>query len=277
MLKLRIRCLVAAVLCVALGTTACASAPRFSGLTSREIYDRATAYLQQEEWDYAIQGYEALLFSDPTFEEAPQARIHLAEAYFGKEQYLSAAAEYERALSRYPDHEVAPEAALGICRSHVALSPIVQRDQEYTRQALQSCGNVADEFAGTEAARQAAELRDSMVAKLAQKDYERGKYYFDRSLYDSAIVFLQDVLERYPDTPAAPKALLCMYEAYVEIGYSEEAEAARQRLLNEYPESAAADEVRSAGDEAARADEGSAGGGPNGRGGDPVRDRKPVA
>lgn len=233
---------------------ACASTPRFAGMTGQEIYDRALAYLEAEEWDHAISGFETLLFAYPTFDEAARARYNLARAFYGKEQYLSAVSEYERVVTRYPSHEVAPEAALGICRAHVELSPIVQRDQEYTHRALRSCGAVGDEFPGTDAARRATALRDSMLHKLAEKEYQRGDYYFSRSLYDSALIFLADVLERYPDTPAAPKALLRMYEAYREIGYSEEAEETRQRLLEEYPDSEAARQLQqtTANGEAAR-------------------------
>lgn len=247
---------------LAFGAGGCASTPGYAGLTSDEIFERATGYLEAEEWDNAIQGFETLLFGNPTFERAPEARLHLAEAFFGKEQYLSAASEYERVITRYPSHELAPEAALGVCRSHVQLSPIVQRDQQYTRQALRSCASVAEEFPGSEAARRATELRDDMLSKLAEKDYQRGAYYFDREFYDSALVFLQDVLERYPNTPAAPKALLRMYEAYRAIGYSEDAEEARQRLLEEYPESAAARELeqgRADDDAPASADDGDGG------------------
>lgn len=234
------------VVLLSLGLGACASTPRYAGMTGQEIYDQALAHLENEEWDRAISGFETLLFANPTFDAAAEARLHLAEAFFGKEQYLSAASEYERVLDRFPNHEVAPEAALGVCRSHVELSPIVQRDQEYTRRALRSCRVAAGQYAGTEAAQRASELREQMVNKLAEKDYQRGNYYFRRQLYDSALVFLEDVLERYPETPAAPKALLRMYEAYLEIGYSEEAEEARQRLLEEYPGSEAARQLQEA-------------------------------
>lgn len=258
---------ISALVLLTIAAGACATTANFAGLTGQEIYDRSLEYLNKEDWDNAVRGFETLLYSYPTFPQAAEARLHMADAYFGKEQYLSAASEYERVLTQFPDDSVAPIAALGMCRSHVALSPIVQRDQEYTRQAIQSCSTVLDEFAGTEQAQRATALRDSMVAKLAEKDYERGSFYFDRNLYDSALIFLQDVLERYPHTPAAPKALLRIYQSYVEIGYSEEAEAARQRLLTDYPDSPAAQEVRAGSNGQANAQPDDGGGGGSGKSG----------
>jgi len=59
------------------------------------------------------------------------------------------------------------------------------------------------------------------------------------------------VVESYPDTEYAPKALLGIMEAYGEIvedspglGYEEEDELARERLLTQYPLSPEAEQVR---------------------------------
>lgn len=234
-----------AILALAALLWGCASSPPFAGMTAQEIYDESVRLLEEEDWDDAIAGFERILFGFPTFPLAAEARINLARAFYGKEQYLSAASEFTRALERFPTHEIAPRAALGVCRSYVALSPIPQRDQSYTEQAVQSCGNASADFQGTEEAQQAFELRRDMVEKLAEKDYQRGHYYLRRGFNDSAIIWFEDVLERYPDTPAAPKALLGMYDAYRDIGYPEDAAEARERLLSQYPDSPAARELRS--------------------------------
>ncbi len=222
----------------------CASEPPYQGLTADQLFELGTREFQEEDWDEAIRVFERLAFTDPTYEGLVDARIYLARAYFNREEYLTAISEYTRVMDRHPGHPRAPEAALGVCRSYVQLSPHVQRDQTYTEQAYNACSNVVADFRGSEVSLRAQELRDQMRDKLARKVFVGGEFYFDRDMYDSAIIYFQDVLAQYPQAPAAADALLHLYRSYAEIGWEEEAEEARQRLLEQFPDSAAAREVR---------------------------------
>lgn len=235
-------------LCFALVTAAllggCASAQPFQGMNAEEVFEAGMEHFQEEDWDMAIEAFERLLFSVPDYQRAPEARYHLARSFFNKEEYITAASEFSRFLDRYPIHELAPDAALGNCRSYVRLSPVVQRDQTYTREAFQACSRTAREHAGTEAGEEAARYRDEMQNKLARKVLIGGQFYLRRQMYDSAIIYFTDVVENYSETDIVPRALKGLVEANTAIGYEAEAEDARQRLLEEYPDSEAAQEVR---------------------------------
>lgn len=220
-----------------LGPAACASAPRLDRMTQDELWRYAVREFERERWARAIAALERLTLAYPNFEGIVDARYRLAQAYFKKEDYLIAASEFQRIMERYPSHELADDAALGVCQSYFELSPIPQRDQTYTRQGITACENVIRSYPGTESVVRASELRDSLRTKLAEKDYQNGDYYFRRRLYDSAIIYYEGVVERYPDTAVAPKALLRLVETYSRIGYQEEADSARARLLRQYPNS----------------------------------------
>lgn len=216
---------------------ACGSAPPYQGMGADELYSYAQAAFEREEYDDAIGALERLVASFPAFEGIVEARLLLADSFFAKEEYLSAAADYERILQRFGRSPLAPRAALGVCRSYVRLSPIPQRDQRHTEQAAVACGNVAADYRGTPEGERAAELRDRMVGRLAEADYLVAEYYLKREWYDSAIIYLEDLAERYPETRWAPRALMRMVEAYETIGWEEEAEDTRERLLSRYPDS----------------------------------------
>ncbi|MFW6200013.1 MAG: outer membrane protein assembly factor BamD [Gemmatimonadota bacterium] len=232
---------IALALALSLGLSACASSGGpYQGMNLDEVYQIGLEHLENEDWGDAIEAFETVVFGAEGLAEAGPARYYLGRAFFGDEQYLTAAAEFERFLERFPNHTLAPQAALGVCESYVALSPIIPRDQGDTERAYRECQAAALDFAGTEAAQEAAELRERMWQKLAEKVYHSGNYYFSRNLYDSAILYFEDVVENYSDTEAAPRALARMYEAYQEIGYEEEAEETREQLLRDYPDSEAA-------------------------------------
>lgn len=229
----------------ALALQGCGSTSKYQGLDAAGVFRLAQQELAEEDWGNASETLDRLLISFPDFERAEEAQFLLAEAYFRDEQYITAASEYARFLDRYPGSSRAPEAALGICQADEALSPITQRDQTYTDQALSVCRNVVTDYPGHPAAAEAAAIANGMRAKLARKLYDNGGYYLRRNLYDSAIIYFEDVVEQYPETEWAPRALASIIEAYTAIGYEDEVETARNRLLSQYPDSPEAKEHRS--------------------------------
>jgi outer membrane protein assembly factor BamD len=225
--------------------TGCASGSKYQGLDAAGVFRLAQEEYDAGEYGDAAETLDRLLLVYPTFEQAAEAYFLMAEAYFRDEQYITSSSEYTRFLDLYPAHPNAPVAALGVCRSYSALSPISQRDQTFTEQALTVCRNVVADYQGRSEAQDAARIANEMREKLARKVYESGHYYLRRDFFDSAIIYFEEVVDTYPDTEWAPRALAGIIEAYEEIGYEEEVELARTRLLSDYPDSP---EARALGD-----------------------------
>lgn len=225
---------------------ACASASKYQGLDAAGVYRLAQEEYERGDYDDAAETLDRLLLVYPNFEQAAEAIFLLAEAYYQDEQYITSSAEYARFLTRFPVHELAPQVALGECRSYSRLSPISQRDQGYTNQALSVCRNVVADYRDLPEAEEAASIANSMRDKLARKIFENGDYYLRREFYDSSVIYFERVVELYPETEWAPKALLGILQAYEAIGYEDEVESARERLLTRYPDSPEAQSIRTA-------------------------------
>jgi len=261
--------LVAALVAVLL--SACGGQIPYEGVPPDEIFNIGLQHYEQENWEEGIAAFERVLIA-PGFSRAPEARIYIARSYFNAEQYILARSEFQRILDRYPADTIAPHASLGVCRSYARASPIVQRDQTPTRNAWQQCGNVARDYAGTRVGVEAARVQLQMYEKLAEADYKRGQHYMRRGLYDSAIIYYEDVLAKYPDSDWAPWAIYRIIEAFEEIGYVVDAEQYRERLLEEFPDSEPADLISGVaieGDGAAGGDDNGGGDGDGGDGGGP--------
>ena len=227
-------------LVAALAIGACRSAPPYEGMDAQEIYAHALQAYENEDWKEASRAFERLLITYPSFPQRIEARLYLAHAYFGQRQYITAESEYRRMLTTAPAHELSAAASLGICRSFAGLSPKPERDQTDTQSAVRACEATTTDYAGTPEAAQARAVRLDMLEKLAEKDYRRGEFYYRRNLIDSAILYYQIVADEYPETTWAPEALLRIVEANTRIGYDVEANRARDQLLNNYPDSPAA-------------------------------------
>lgn len=231
-------------LALALVAAACGSGPAWQEEMSADaLFAFGVEAYEAEEWDDAIGSFERLIFQAPSFEDLPEARMYLARAHFGKEEFITSAAEFDRFLQRYPSHGLAPEASLGICRSYAELAPDPQRDQEYTQRAVDACRRSAQEFAGMNVAEEAREIQNDMFDRLAESLYEQGRHYQRRNFHDSAILYFQDLVDFYPQTRWAAEGFLALYRSYTAIGWEEEADRARRRLLDNYPDSEAAQEL----------------------------------
>ena len=204
------------------------------------LFARGQTALAAKHWDDAIAAFDRLTLQYPSFARVQEARFDLAQAYFGKKEYVTAAGEFDRLSTDFPLGAYADHARFLVCRSYEMLSPKVQLDQTYTQSAIDHCNSLISYYPNSPFTAQAREVVGRLMEKLAQKELLAGNYYYKRHAYDSSLIYFEDVVKTYPTTDAASEALLHMALAYDKLGYKEDAQAARARLLKEYPSSQAA-------------------------------------
>ncbi len=57
-------------------------------------------------------------------------------------------------------------------------------------------------------------------------------------------MYLEHLLSNYAGASVEPQALLTLYETYTKVGYVQEAEETRARLLREHPDSSEARDLK---------------------------------
>ena len=214
----------------------CGGGVPFRGQPVLEVYDIGVRAMEEEDWGRAEDAFEAVLRT-PGFPRGAEARLNLGRVLFRRKDYILSRAEYQRVLDRYPADTTAPHASLGICASLAAESPRVERDQSSTSQAELLCAQVARDYAGTLIGLSAETLRAQMYDKMAEQDYERGRFYQKRGLFDPAINYYEALIEARPNSLWVPWALYQLTILSERIGYADDATIHRERLLSEYPES----------------------------------------
>ena len=230
------RSVAAGVLMGLLGA-ACSSAPPFSGWTPEQLYEHGQRAFDEGDWSEARRAFERLVLTFPAFDQAVDARHYLARAFYANGDFLSAVSEFTRIVQVYPDHERTLEAWMGLCRSYASMSPHPQRDQQYTIQARTTCQNVASDFRGMPVGDSAATVAREMHAKLGDKAYSEGYFYFQRDILISAELVFLDLVEVFPDTDSAPQAMARLIEIYEEWEWDDQLDEFRTRLLQTYPDS----------------------------------------
>jgi outer membrane protein assembly factor BamD len=214
-------------------------------LTPDDLYAQALELHENRRFDRAITFLEVFVSEHLGDPRVPTARMLLGDIHMERREYATAAMHYQRFAADFPTHGRAIEARFLTCEAYYRLSPPPQRDQEYTFYALMHCESISDHFPGTDEAVRAAAYVEEMREKLAQKAFDTGTFYFRRRAYDAAVVYYTEVADRFPDTTFAPAALGQLVETYERIGYVEDAEETRERLLRTYPESPQAQDLAS--------------------------------
>ncbi|HEX6132527.1 MAG TPA: outer membrane protein assembly factor BamD [Longimicrobiales bacterium] len=229
---------------VALAAAGCAtSGAMLDRMDQDALFQYAMEQYRERDWSDAISAFERFTYTFPADPRVAEARFRLGESFQGREEWVTAALEFNRLATDYPAGPWADDARFQVCRSYYELSPSPPRDQEYTVTAIDHCRSLISYYPDSEYLPRAEEMLLELTNKLAEKDYDNAEYYFRRRAYHSANVYYEWVVNHYPETPWAPRALLRLHESYTRLGYEQEAEAAKQRLLREFPTSPQAQQV----------------------------------
>jgi outer membrane protein assembly factor BamD len=146
----------------------------------------------------------------------------LGEALFAQGRQLEAAREFRKASDETPNDPLAPEALLRLGDVYADLWRRPELDPTYGQTALSTYQELLNRYPGSGAAKR-AELRIAELnERFAYKSYKAAVFYFRLKAYDSAILYLKDLVATYPRAAVVPDALIKLVQAYKALGYRED-------------------------------------------------------
>ncbi|HWN18824.1 MAG TPA: outer membrane protein assembly factor BamD [Gemmatimonadales bacterium] len=208
------------------------------------LWSRAEAAARHGKWGDATKLLErALLEMPPGDPRIPQAQYWLGEAYFARGRQLEAAREFRKASDETPNHPLAPEALLRVGDVYADLWRRPELDPTYGQTALATYQELINRYPGSSAAKR-AQLRIAELNELfAYKTFKAAIYYFRLKAYDSAILYLKDLIANYPKSAVAPEALVKLVQAYRRLGYGEDVQETCDYIQRFHPKAPGAREV----------------------------------
>jgi len=201
------------------------------------LFRGAVQEFQQRKWSNAVAGFERLTLDLSSRDSLlVPTYYYLAQAHEKREEFLLAAQAYQRLSDGFPADTLAPKAILGEGRSYQQLWRKPVLDAEYGLKALGTLRVLLTAYPDGPEAVDATQRIAAIEDWLARKDYEVGMHYLrTRKAYDPAIIYFQDVIETYPNTPTARKARLAMVQSYRKLKYAEEARETCDDLHRRHP------------------------------------------
>ena len=208
------------------------------------LWNQAMQHFRNGKWAKASALFERLLLEAPANDlRVVPAHFYLAEAYFAEGDQLRAAREFRRVSDDTPNDSLAPEALMRAGDAYADLWRRPELDPSYGQQALATYQEVLNRFPGSRIAPRAQERLSTLQNKFAEKAFKAALFYVRLKAYDSAILYLRDLLATYPRSTLAPQALVRLVEAYQAIGYTEEVKETCGYFRTNHPNAADLDRV----------------------------------
>jgi outer membrane protein assembly factor BamD len=239
----------AAALAAAAGLAAllaCASAPTNEVLPAAEEYERGREAFGRGDFHDAITYLNRLVLNYPEDGHVVEARYLLGLANYEVEEYPTAAQDFERFQTDYPADSLADDALYWAGRSYEAQSLEPPLDQSDTRRAISSYTDLVRQYPGSEHASDADARVAALRERLAEKEYMNTRFYARQELWEATEIYARSLIEEYPQSKWVAPAYLLLLRAFEAQGKTAEAAAARETLLEQFPESPEATEVRQA-------------------------------
>lgn len=183
--------------------------------TSIALYQEGVKRFEAKRWNDAIAAFERLSFDLPSRDPLlALSHWYLGQARLKNAERLLAAQSFIRIVEQFPEDTLADDALFLSGKTYAAMWTKPSLDPQYGLLAQGQYRLLTQLYPASAFADAAsAELR-RLDEWFATKDFETGMHYIRRRAYDSAIIYLSDVVSKWPNTDRARQAMLQLVKVY---------------------------------------------------------------
>ncbi len=235
------------LLLVAFSLAACGgkkAAEETPAVVAQKYFQKGEKQYEEELYDDAIESWEKVRDSYYSPELSMLAELKIAETYYVLKRYDDAAVAFNAFLEQHPNDYRTPTILyrLGLCY-YEQIRP-ADRDQSYTRKAMETFQTLATRFPNDKNAQEAGYLIQRCKTRLAENDVHVGTYYLKRKLYKPAITRFEKVLNGFPDYYYRDELYFYLGQAYLGNEEKEKADAMFNQLFEQFPGSERTEEAK---------------------------------
>lgn len=203
------------------------------------MWSTAMAFYRAKKWGKAGTALERFQLELPPGDKRQiVARFFLAETRVGEHSNLQAVREFRRVSDEFPSDSLAPLALLRAGDAYAALWRRAELDPTYGQSASATYQELISRYPASPAAKTATDRIAGLDDRFALKTYQAGMFYVKFKAYDSAILYLKDVVATWPRSSSAPKALEQLVKVYRILGYTEDVAETCTYIRKQFPDNA---------------------------------------
>jgi outer membrane protein assembly factor BamD len=176
--------------------------------TVEEIYAEAMEAYKNNDWTEAAAKFDLIKLQYPASQFADDAQYYIAEINFRRGEYVMAAYNYSVVRRSFPSSEWAKGSSfrVGECYQELMLPP--DRDQEYTRKAIQAYTEFQQLYPTDSLAFKALERIHTLRNTLAERNMLIAEHYIKTNSRKAAVAYFDAVIDEYPDSDYLEDALV---------------------------------------------------------------------
>jgi outer membrane protein assembly factor BamD len=208
------------------------------------LWRGAEAAVRHGKWGDATKLLDRLLLELPPGDSRiARAHFYLGEAHYAQGRHLEAAREFRKASDETPNDPNAPEALLRLGDVYSDLWRRPELDPTYGQTAIATYQELLNRYPNAAAAKRAQLRINELNERFAYKAYKSAMYYFRLKAFDSAVLYLKDLVATYPKAAVVPEALVKLVQAYKTLGYREDVQETCGYIQRFHPRTPGAKEV----------------------------------
>jgi len=169
-------------------------------------YDKGVEFFNKKKYSRSAEEFKFIIMNDPGSEIARNSQYFLGESLYLQEEFIDAAIAFDQ-FARFPTNKFSIESArFRVCECTFKSSRKFNQDQSNSLDAIDQLQYFIEDFPLSEKIEKANDMINKLRSKIAQKDFETGRLYLKLEEYDAAIIYFQQVLNKYYDTSYADEA-----------------------------------------------------------------------
>ncbi len=184
----------------ALLAISCSSTKQKEEQTAETVFNKAMEFFKKEDWLEANQNFDIIKLQYPASQYSDDAQYYLAEINYKKEEFILAAFNYSMLRKVYPTSEYFKTSLYKNALCYYELSPSFERDQEYTVKAIDAFQDFQRLYPEDSLFSACSKKIDELREKLGHRAYNTAEIYLKLYSHKSAIVYLDVVIDEFPDT-----------------------------------------------------------------------------
>lgn len=212
----------------------CGSSIDTENMSAEKLYKEGKELFEEEDYLESQKVFDVIKLQYPASQYADDAQFYLSEIDFARDKFILAAFNYNLLRRIYPTSEYGKQSLFKRSMCYYKLSPSYERDQEYTRKAIESFQEFQYTYSGDsltlESEKYISELRD----KLAHKQFGIAELYSKLDDPKAALVYYNVVINNYDDTSYYEGAYFGKVRALVKMNKVDESKEVYRLYKNEF-------------------------------------------
>ncbi|NWF49347.1 MAG: outer membrane protein assembly factor BamD [Ignavibacteriaceae bacterium] len=213
----------------------CSGSIDTANLSAEEKLANAIKLYEDEDYEEAVNEFQAILLQYPGNEVIDDAQYYLAKCRFARGEYILAAYEFSKLIKTMPASPFLSESQFMLGESYFELSPNYSLDQRYTKKAIEEYQAFIDFFPLDKKVAEAEQKIHDLNEKLAEKEFNSARIYEKMEYSNAAIFYYNQVLEKFHDSKFAPLASYRKILLLISKGKNTEALKEINNFLVKYP------------------------------------------